>query len=231
MTSISKFPFPLSLAKKLKMRRTILVCGELVGRQRMSQSFSDSARTNNKRCASKALKGVKANESEKTLLLTASLTNTDEGGLRFGARTRSAVGWERRSPRRTLSRSAELPSPSLERSAPLLPLLQLASGSINSTTVAGIGFSTTSGALFLMLSTDLIEARFSSLRFNFSSAGFGTLAGGFGFGGGVDFPKECFLGEAIDEIGTPEFKAAVADAEAAAGGELRVPETFVLNWL
>jgi hypothetical protein len=49
---------------------------------------------------------------------------------------------------------------------------------------------------------------------------FGTFVGGFGFGGGVDFPKECFFGE---EIETPELRAAVALAEAAAGGEARTP--------
>jgi hypothetical protein len=49
---------------------------------------------------------------------------------------------------------------------------------------------------------------------------FGTFVGGFGFGGGVDFPKECFFGE---EMETPELRAAVALAEAAAGGEARTP--------
>ncbi len=76
--------------------------------------------------------------------------------------------------------------------------------------------------LLLRLSIDLTDARFSS-RFNFSSS-FGTFnlgAGGLGFGGGVDLPKECFFG---DEIGTPDEMAAEATAEAATGGEARVPE-------
>jgi len=88
-------------------------------------------------------------------------------------------------------------------------------------------FSTFSVELFLLLllklSTDLTDARFSS-RFNFSSSfgtiNFGTFVGGLGFGGGVDLPKECFFG---DEIGTPEEIAAEATAEAATGGEERVP--------
>jgi len=47
-------------------------------------------------------------------------------------------------------------------------------------------------------------------------------------GGGVDFPNECFFGEAMDDTGAPEFKAAVAEAEAAIGGIDRAPviETF-----
>ena len=133
--------------------------------------------------------------------LTDSLTNTDEGGLLFGALTRSAVGCTSRSPRRTLSKSE---SSDVSRS-----------------------FSTMSNVVELFLprlSVDFTDARLSSL-FSFSSSFgamiFGTLVGGLGLGGGVDFPNECLLGEERD---APELRAAVAVAEAATGGVVRVAE-------
>jgi len=58
------------------------------------------------------------------------------------------------------------------------------------------------------------ETRTRKFLIPLAPASFGTLVGGFGLGGGVDFPNECFFGEAMDDTGAPEFKAAVAEAQA-----------------
>ena len=147
-----------------------MFCGLIMGRKSVQ----------NKKRKSKTSNSIYQNDKNSKKQLTASFWNEEDGGLLLGAFTLSAVGWANFLSDLKTRSSSEFSS--LCSAVAGVDILLFVLFIFNSLTVAG-------SSLMVALVACSVWSREPVLPLLLAKLG------GLGLGGGVDFPKECFLGD------------------------------------